>query len=355
MLKLECKTKSKTYPVYLGEMLDFEQLLSPFIEKRKICLVTCDFIKKNYLTDFIASNNFFEPLIITVPSGESAKSFNQVEAILATLLLHNFDRDSVVISLGGGAVSDLVGFCCSIYMRGIAWVCIATTLLSAVDAAVGGKTAINFKSAKNSIGAFYEPEAVFIDVAFFKTLSNRDFYSAMSEVVKCALLESADFFNFLQVNQGKIVRRDTKYLLEIISFCLKLKIKLVEQDLHDKGMRQLLNMGHTIGHALEALARGSYTHGEAVAIGLVLEAEIAVAIDMLLVNDKAKIIALLEAFNLPTTPTQNIINFDAVLDQMLHDKKRNGNLHKFILPTSIGKVRQCRLSSAEVLNIFELA
>ncbi len=263
---------------------------------------------------------------VAVPSGEASKTLGTVEILLQRLIALGADRQTFLLGIGGGVTTDIAGFVASIYMRGVAYGLVPTTLLGQVDAAIGGKNGVNIGGFKNMAGRFGEPEFVLCDVAFLDTLPERDMRSGMAEVVKAAIVGDAELFDMLERGDGD--------LREIVRRAVAVKTAIVGRDRHESGERRLLNLGHTTGHAIEKVAPGRYLHGEAVSIGMVAAAQMAVARGMLSDADAVRIEALLATLGLPTDT-----NLDpATLHEAMRvDKKAAAGAIRFVLPTKIGE------------------
>ena len=221
------------------------------------------------------TNAGFSPLLITVPAGETAKSMTQVQACYDQLAKHRLERKSFIVALGGGVVGDLAGFVAATYLRGIDFVQVPTTLLAQVDSSVGGKVGVNLKAGKNLVGAFYQPRLVLCDLEALKLLPPRQFRSGLAEVIKYGIIYDAALFKRLELNLLRVLRQDEDTLAEIVARCCQIKAEVVGQDEKESGLRAILNFGHTIGHAIEAISGyGAYLHGEAISIGQVAAARL---------------------------------------------------------------------------------
>ena len=281
----------------------------------------------------------FTVAVVDVPDGESAKTLAVAEAAWNTLLGAGLDRTSTVLALGGGAVGDLAGFVAATYMRGLNFVQIPTTVLAQVDASIGGKTAIDHPMAKNLVGAFYQPRLVLIDPSTAATLPERDFRSGLAEIVKHGIVLDAEYFGDLERSVSEIGARDGATLERIIGGSCRLKADVIERDPEEKSeLRFALNYGHTIGHALEAVTGfGRYTHGEAVALGIVAEARLASRLGLASAETGDRQVRLLEAVGLPVRARE--VDVEAVLTATRRDKKsRNGRV-PFVLAPAIGAYR----------------
>ena len=271
--------------------------------------------------------------------GEESKSITTAEQIYTWMLANRFHRDDVIIALGGGVVGDLAGFIAATYLRGIRWVQIPTTLMAQVDSSVGGKVGINHPLAKNSIGAFHQPQLVWIDPMTLKTLPRREIYNGLAEVVKYGVILDDELFEFLEVNFNKIVSlNDWDILVHVIRNCCRLKSIVVEEDERESGHRRVLNFGHTIGHALENITEYRYfRHGEAVAWGMLAAAAISQQKLSLPDNQFNRIRDIMNLLEAPALP--NNISVDQTIRSIQSDKKMGKEGLKFVLLEDIGKCR----------------
>lgn len=269
--------------------------------------------------------------VVTIPDGEGYKTLETIEYILNECFEYKLDRKSLLIAFGGGVIGDMTGFAASLYQRGIDFIQIPTTLLSQVDASVGGKTGVNNKYGKNLIGAFYQPKAVYIDPAFLKTLPPREFSAGIAEIIKMAVMFDKSYFEFLQ----KADLRDMETLKEVIQKSVELKAWVVNQDEKEAGIRAVLNYGHTFGHVVEnETSYTTYLHGEAVAIGMIMANALAVELGLLTQEEAAEVKTLLEKSSLPT---QYVIkDADDFYEHFFLDKKSAKGSIKFILPQGLG-------------------
>lgn len=293
----------------------------------------------------------FRPLLLEVPDGEAAKSLAQAQALWDAFLEAGLDRTSTVVALGGGAVGDLAGFAAAAFMRGLAWVQVPTTLLAQVDASVGGKVAVNHPRAKNLIGAFHQPRLVLIDPETLATLPDRGYRAGLAEVIKCGAALSAELFGTIESRLGALLGRDPGVLEEVIAACCELKATIVEQDEREEsGLRMLLNYGHTVGHALEALGGYGATllHGEAVAVGMVAAASLGERLGLTEREAVERQVALIRAAGLPaafSAPSPG-----EVVEALRHDKKARGGRVPFVLLKALGHAEVCFDVPVEVVQ-----
>lgn len=284
-------------------------------------------------------NSGFEPLRVIIPDGEEYKNYNQTYQILTELLKNKLDRKSCLIALGGGVIGDITGFVASIYMRGVNFIQVPTTLLSQVDSSVGGKTGVNHELGKNMIGTFYQPKLVWIDIDTLKTLPKREVLCGIAEIIKYGVIWDEGLFEFLQNNRESILTLDPLPLTHIIRRSCEIKAEVVSNDERETGLRAILNYGHTIGHAIETETGYSrFLHGEAVAIGINIEARLSEIMGILDKNSVKRVKGIIDSFGLPSDLPEDL-NTDKLISHMKLDKKVEAGEMKFILPEKIGKVK----------------
>jgi 3-dehydroquinate synthase len=275
----------------------------------------------------------FSPKIITIPAGESSKTLETVQVLWQGFLEAGLDRGSTVVALGGGVVGDLAGFAASTYMRGIHWVCVPTTLLSMVDASLGGKTGFDLPRGKNLIGSFHPPRLVLSDPQMLQTLPEAEFLSGLAEVVKHGVIADPGLFHMCA--QG--IDHVRENLAPLVKQAMAVKIKIIEEDPYEKGMRAALNLGHTVGHALELASRFRLRHGEAVAIGMVAEAKLAERLSVAAPGMSDKVAGVLSRLGLPVRiPTD--LPREEIIQAMKLDKKKHAAAIRFALPVQVGQV-----------------
>ena len=301
---------------------------------RKVAIVTNTTVSALHLEKVKSKIDASELYVVTVADGESYKTLETVEEILNQLFEDKLDRKSLLIALGGGVIGDMTGFTASLYQRGIGFIQIPTTLLSQVDASVGGKTGINNKYGKNLVGAFYQPEAVYIDIDFLETLPQREFSAGIAEIVKMGVMFDRDYFDFLE----KAEFSDRETLEHIIQRSVALKAEVVNLDEKESGIRAVLNYGHTFGHVIENETNyKEFLHGEAVSMGMVMANRLACELGLMREEEATRVEKLLEKHHLPTRYL--IRDVDAFYDKFFLDKKAVNNRIKFILPEGIGHHR----------------
>ncbi len=281
----------------------------------------------------------FEPVSINIAAGEQSKNLKSVDQCYAALANHRIERKSFVVALGGGVVGDLAGFVAATYLRGIPFVQVPTTLLSQVDSSVGGKVGVNLKAGKNLVGSFYQPQVVLCDLNTLKTLPEREFRAGLAEVIKYGIIYDAKFFNWLERDLDLLLRRDAKALTKAIARSCEIKAEVVGQDEKESGLRAILNFGHTIGHAIEAItAYGKYLHGEAISIGQVMAAQLSAGLKGLPARDVERIRALFERAGLPVQIRLTAPQRTRLRKAMMLDKKVSAGDIKFVLAERIGTI-----------------
>ena len=339
---LRVELGDNSYPLVVGTGLlnSVGELLMPHTKSNKVLIVSDAYVKTRYMPVVLKSlkDAGLDVSTIEVPVGEESKSLVQFSRIQDSLVEHQLDRGSMLIALGGGVIGDLAGFAAAVYMRGIPYVQIPTTLQAQVDASVGGKTAINHPKGKNLIGAFHQPKLVVIDVDTLKTLPQRDIRAGLIEVIKMGVIRDEPLFERVEENLEAILNLDDTTLIEIISQACVNKAEIVAKDEKESRLRMVLNYGHTFGHALEAITHyNRYRHGEAVSIGMHCAAQLATNLRMFSETDFQRQRVLLKRAKLPITfPTD--LTPEALCDAMYLDKKTLGGKLRLILPTRIGEV-----------------
>jgi len=273
--------------------------------------------------------------VIEIPAGESSKSVTTVLDVARQLVRLKVSRKSLLIALGGGVVGDLTGFIASIYMRSIPYVQIPTTLLAQVDSSVGGKTGVDLPEGKNLLGTFYQPKAVYIDLSFLKTLSDKDFANGLAEIIKYGIMGDYNLFEFLEHESDGIKKRNLSLMKSLVGRSCKIKADIVEMDEKELGLRRILNFGHTLGHAVEAASGYSLFHGEAVSIGMVGAAKISHRLDYLDRASCQRIADLIKHYHLPTKIPAGL-DTSQIMAFMATDKKSVGGQLHFVLVKKIG-------------------
>lgn len=274
---------------------------------------------------------------VTLPDGEKYKSLTVLDTVFTALLQKPHGRDTTLVALGGGVIGDLTGFAAASYQRGVRFIQVPTTLLSQVDSSVGGKTAVNHPLGKNMIGAFYQPASVVVDLDCLKTLPARELASGLAEVIKYGIILDGEFFTWLEDNLDALLRLEGSAMAYCIRRCCELKAEVVAADERETGLRALLNLGHTFGHAIEAeMGYGNWLHGEAVAAGMVMAARTSERLGQFSAADTQRIITLLQRAGLPVHGPREM-SAQAYLPHMLRDKKVLAGEMRLVLPLAIGK------------------
>src|SRR5688572_18113779 len=289
------------------------------------------------LADLVAAG--FDPVLITIPAGETAKSLRTVHSCYDQLARYRLERNSFIVALGGGVVGDLAGFVAATYLRGIAFVQVPTTLLAQVDSSVGGKVGVNLRAGKNLVGAFFQPRRVLCDLDTLATLPPREFRAGLAEVIKYGIISDAGLFRQLERDLPKLLDRESKTLAAVIARCCAIKADVVQKDETEVGLRATLNFGHTIGHAIEAISSyGKYLHGEAISIGQAAAAKLSARVLGLRQREVERIITLFERAGLPVQIALSARQREKLFSAMRLDKKVSSGEIKFVLAKRIGEV-----------------
>lgn len=330
---LPCTTRQGSYDIVIERGV-LSRAGSELNLDRKVLVVTDSGVPAGYARTILDACR--EGYLLVLPQGEANKNLDRWQEVLSTLLVHEFTRSDSVVAVGGGMVGDLAGFAAASYMRGIDFYNIPTTLLSQLDSSIGGKTGVDFGGVKNMIGAFKQPARVLVDPDCLKTLAPRLLHEGLAEGIKMAATCDAGLFRLIAGTDD--LERD---LEAIISACLRIKRDVVEQDTDEKGLRRVLNFGHTVGHAIEAAAGGSLFHGECVAAGMMYCCSDAV---------RAEFKPVLERFGLPT---HDPFDADTLMSYVLHDKKKAGQLLTLVYVERIGSFVFRTLPAEEVRSYIQ--
>lgn len=336
MEKINIGLNGKSYDILIGRNIldNIDDLIDDQGETNFIITdKNVDSLYGNKLNSLI---NFHK---VVIEPGENSKSIDMATDILKQMLTKGLSRRSMVIAFGGGVVGDLAGFCSSIYMRGISFIQIPTTLLAQVDSSVGGKTGVNLLEYKNSIGSFYQPTKVIIDTELLTTLPHEQSLSGIGEIIKYGIIYDYSFFQYIVKEIDSIKSLHPDVILYVIKKCCEIKAEIVSKDEKEEGLRKILNFGHTIGHGLESISNFSkYTHGEAIIIGMYAETVLAQKLDLINKDYSIEILNFLETLgidlDISSYPKKELI------DLILHDKKNVKGKISFILPISPGKVKE---------------
>ena len=335
---LQVALGERSYPIHIGTgLLARPELVVPHLAQPRAVIVTNPTVGALYLEVLSSAlgRAGVATVAVTVPDGEGYKNWQTLNSIFDALLTNRAERKTALIALGGGVIGDLTGFAAAVYLRGVPFVQIPTTLLAQVDSSVGGKTGINHPLGKNMIGAFYQPRLVLADIATLDTLPPRELAAGLAEVIKYGLILDRAFFEWLEANMDKLVGRDAAALSYAVRRSCELKAQVVAEDERETGVRALLNLGHTFGHAIEAgLDYGTWLHGEAVAAGIVRAARLSQRLGSLTNADVERVVALLQRARLPTAAPD--LGVDRYLELMGLDKKVEGGKLRLVLLRSIG-------------------
>lgn len=330
----------RSYPIGIeAGLFNDAGFFMPYIKGTQVIIITNDVVAPLYLNTLKQNIEDHGKTVteVILPDGEQHKSLHSFELVLSKMLELSISRDACIIALGGGVIGDLSGFVAACYQRGIDFIQIPTTLLSQVDSSVGGKTAVNHPFGKNMIGAFYQPKAVLIDPTSLQTLPDKEFAAGMAEVIKYGIIYDKNFFDWIEQNKTTIAAKELSVLSEMIAVCCKIKADIVNQDEKENGIRALLNLGHTFGHAIEAqMGYGQWLHGEAVAAGTVLACKLAVMRQQMTLQELSRVEQIFSFFKLPIIDPSDMHAQDYI-KHMQRDKKAISGTMRFILPINIGK------------------
>ena len=326
---------------------------SSLVIKSKVMIVTDANVGKLYAATLVKTlkKSGFDAYIFSFKAGEKSKNLKTYQSLMLSLSQNKFSKTDIILGFGGGVACDIAGFAASTYLRGIRLVMIPTSILAAVDASIGGKNGVDFENIKNQIGTIYQPLAVFIDPKLFSTLKKKNYNEGFAEIIKYSIIENPNISNttLFDILESK---DEKNYLEKIIAACVLIKAKIVEKDEKDDGIRQVLNLGHTIGHAIEYLSNYKITHGEAVALGIEYISN--ASVKSLLLSEKSykRIIKTLENYSLLRDFP---IDKKSIKDVILHDKKIRNSYINFIVPEKIGKVKIDKISLSDIDKFLDLA
>jgi len=338
MKQLQVELNDKGYPIYIGTgLLRQKELLVKHIKSKQVLIVTNTTISPLYLGDVIKSLKNFQVEVVELPDGEQYKNLENLTKIFDQLLTKKYSRNATLIALGGGVIGDMGGFAAACYQRGIPFIQIPTTVLAQVDSSVGGKTGVNHPLGKNMIGAFYQPQCVIADIDVLDTLDDRQLSAGIAEVIKYGLIRDLKFFEWLEENISLLLARDKDAFAYIIERSCINKAEIVAEDEFEAGIRAILNLGHTFGHAIETgVGYGEYLHGEAVAIGIGYAADLSRRMEWITSSDVSRILSLLKQAKLPVVPPKEM-DVSRFIELMSVDKKNVDGKIRLILLESIGK------------------
>ena len=343
---------ARSYPIYIGQnLLSNPQLVTPHVVAKQVLIVTNETVAPLYLDKVRTAYTQFDTDVVILPDGEAYKSLETVNRIFDQLLTRRYSRQATLVALGGGVIGDMTGFAAACYQRGVQFIQTPTTLLSQVDSSVGGKTGVNHALGKNMIGAFHQPRCVVIDTDTLATLDDRQFSAGLAEVIKYGLINDPEFFSWLEAHAAALLARDSNALAYAIARSCQDKAAIVAQDEHEtSGTRALLNLGHTFGHAIETGSHYvGHLHGEAIAIGMCLAAQLSAHLGELPQQQVERIRNLLQQVHLPVHIPATI-SVEQMLALMQVDKKVQQGRVRLILLQGIGKSLLTDDYSAELLH-----
>ncbi|OIN12281.1 3-dehydroquinate synthase [Oceanisphaera psychrotolerans] len=340
MERLTVNLGERSYPIIIAEgSLSQGALLRDMIRGSKVLVITNEVVAPLYLDTLVTALAPLQVESLVLPDGEQFKTLDTFNEVMGALLAGNHGRDTTLVALGGGVIGDLTGFAAACYQRGVPFIQVPTTLLAQVDSSVGGKTAVNHPLGKNMIGAFYQPQVVLIDTLCLQTLPEREFAAGLAEVIKYGIIWDADFFDWLEQNLQRLQRLEADALGYAIRRCCEIKAEMVACDERELGVRALLNLGHTFGHAIEAeMGYGNWLHGEAVAAGTMQACHTALLRGEMTEAEVSRVESLLIKAHLPVQgPAEMTLGH--YLPHMLRDKKVLAGKLRLVLPLGIGRAQ----------------
>jgi len=334
---LNVELGDRSYPIYIGSgILEDKKIITTHIKTKTICIVSNTTVSKLYLENLKNLLDDYQVLEAIIDDGEEFKNYDSLNHIYTKLLENQCNRDTTILALGGGVVGDIAGYAAASFLRGIPFIQIPTTLLAQVDSSVGGKTGINHFLGKNMIGAFYQPQSVVIDLNVLNTLDNRQISAGLAEVIKYGLIWDKDFFKYLEKNIENLKQLDFEHLEQVIYRSCEIKAKVVSEDEKESGIRAILNLGHTFGHAIEkCLGYGDWLHGEAVGCGMVMAAKVSLAQGWLNESEFDRVKDLISRANLPIKKPD--IVYEDFIGAMKLDKKNKDKEIYLVLQKGIGQ------------------
>lgn len=349
-IQVELRDRSYTIEVGIESLGRIGECLQPILKGKKIGLITDPVVEPLYgarVRESLARAGFAVCQVV-VPTGEEHKNLSELERVHEELARARIERSSTLVALGGGVIGDLTGFAAASFLRGIDVVQVPTTLLAQVDSSIGGKTGVNLRAGKNLVGAFHQPRFVLADVETLTSLPPRELRAGIAEVVKYGVILSPELFTFLEENAEAFLALERDILADVVHQCATAKARVVMADEREGGLRAILNFGHTLGHAVEAMTQyRRFLHGEAVAIGMVFASKLSAARHGLPLSDVNRVTALLERFELPINIPEELDRGD-LARAMETDKKRQADQVKFVCVEEIGKTKFELLTTAEI-------
>ncbi|EMP53891.1 3-dehydroquinate synthase [Marinobacter santoriniensis NKSG1] len=347
--RLSVDLGERSYPILIGAGLLGSVDLSPWVEGSQVMIVTNETVAPLYLKGAEASFPGKSVSSVILPDGEKYKDWQTLNRVFDALLEERHSRKTTLVALGGGVVGDMTGFAAACYQRGVSFIQIPTTLLSQVDSSVGGKTGINHPLGKNMIGAFHQPSVVLIDTDTLKTLPPREVSAGLAEIIKYGLIREPVFLNWLEANMDRLTRLDTDAVAEAVYRSCACKADVVAQDEKEGGLRAILNLGHTFGHAIETFAGyGHWLHGEAVGTGMIMAADLSVREGMISQSDYQRVVRIVQSAVLPQLPPGNMTP-DDFMSLMAVDKKNVDGQLRLVLLRSVGEAEVTADASKEHL------
>ncbi len=331
------KNGERSYPIFIGQnLLGKTELVEPYVKGSQVLIVSNETVAPLYLDKVKQAFAAYEVKTVILPDGEQYKNLDELNSIYDALLDAKFDRTCTLVALGGGVVGDMTGFAAASYQRGVNFIQIPTTLLAQVDSSVGGKTGVNHPKGKNMIGAFHQPRCVIADSDTLNTLEDKQLSAGIAEVIKYGLIRDMSFTQWLEENMHKLLERDPEALSYAIEVSCRCKANIVADDEKEQGVRALLNLGHTFGHAIETSAGyGNWLHGEAVATGMLMAADLSMRLGNLSESDVERVDNLLDMAMLPTRAPHHM-DYDHFIELMAVDKKARAGKINFILFKQLG-------------------
>lgn len=335
--RVEIALGERSYPILIGPgLLEDAAGWRDHVAARDLLIVTNATVAALYLARLETALRDRRSAAVVLPDGEQHKTLDSLARIFDALVDHRMNRDAAVLALGGGVVGDMAGFAAACYQRGIDYVQVPTTLLAQVDSSVGGKTAVNHPRAKNMIGAFHQPRCVIADTSTLRTLPEREYRSGIAEVVKYGFIHDANFLQWLESNVEPLLERDDTAVMHAVRRSCEIKAQIVSSDEREQGLRAILNLGHTFGHAIEAASGyGTWLHGEAVAAGMAIAADMSARLGWITADEHRRVVALLERFGLPTRAPA--IGAQRARELMGLDKKVLGGRIRLVLLRNPGQ------------------
>ena len=351
MKTLTVDLADRSYPIFIGEsLISNPELFTPYIKGKQVMIVSNTTVAPLYLEQVKSALTQFDVDEVILPDGEEYKNLDTLNLIFDALLSKRHNRTTTLIALGGGVIGDMTGFAASCYQRGVDFIQVPTTLLSQVDSSVGGKTAVNHPMGKNMIGAFYQPKAVIADISVLNTLPQRELSAGIAEVVKYGLICNSEFYQWLNDHMEALASYDSQVLATAVELSCLDKAAVVAQDEREGGIRAILNLGHTFGHAIETnQGYGVWLHGEAVAAGMVMAADMSWRLGNISLEEVQTLQSLLKRAQLPCVPPSEMSNQDFI-DLMQVDKKVLDGKLRLVLLTAIGQAVVTSDFSADTLH-----